>query len=120
MTKSDSPYHVFDIVLIPFPFTDLSIEKKRPALILSQVAQKSARHLFSCCMITSQIEGEKITGDYLLKDWQKAGLLHPSKIRVAKIVTIEDGLVLKKIGALLQGDQAGVKKAFRTVFEKWN
>lgn len=112
-------YNVLDIVLIPFPFTDLTTGKKRPALILSRVAQKSAKHLFACCMITSQIEGEKIAGDYILKDWQKAGLLHPSKIRAAKIVTIEDALILKKISVLPHADQAGMKKAFRTVFEKW-
>lgn len=83
-----------DIVLIPFPFTDLSGIKTRPAVILC--AQRSD---ITVAFITSQTNWQeeydiKITGT------DTNGLKKPSLIRLSKIATIDKDLVLGKLGEL--------------------
>lgn len=114
MTK----FNVFDIAIAPFPFSDLNTKKQRPILILSRVALKSASYLYVCAMITSQISGETIPGDCLLADWKKAGLLHLSKVRLAKLVTLEASLVVKPLGKLTKSDAEQIKSHFKIVFDK--
>ncbi len=109
-------YKEGDIALVPFPFTDLSTTKQRPALILSVVVSKSYPSIFIAAMITSQIESEMISGDYLIKEWKKSGLIAESKIRLAKIVSLEESLVRKKLGALPQKDRQGVRKEWARLF----
>jgi hypothetical protein len=43
-------------------------------------------------MITSQVEALALDGDVLLGDWEAAGLLHPSLLRVGKLATIDEEL----------------------------
>jgi len=55
-------------------------------------------------------------GDYILKEWEKCGLLHPSKIRLGKIVTLETDIILKKLGSLPSPEISKIKKIFKDVF----
>lgn len=68
-------------------------------------------------MITSKIDGEMIEGDYLLEDWREAGLLHESKLRLAKIVTLEKNMVRKTLGHLKSSDQKSVQKQLKKFWE---
>ena len=84
-------------------------------------------------MITSQIESLKLAGgqlpayefdvrviaDVLLSDWQAAGLLHPSLLRLAKIATVDEDLVEKTIGSLSRPDREAARRAFRQGFSAW-
>ncbi|MBI4412089.1 MAG: type II toxin-antitoxin system PemK/MazF family toxin [Deltaproteobacteria bacterium] len=106
-----------DIVLVPFPFADLSTTKRRPALVLTTVSSEKLPPLSVIAMITSQIESEKIQGDFILKNWHEAGLIHPSKVRLAKIVSVEGGIILEKLGTLQKQDWKGVKKEFLALFD---
>lgn len=108
-----------DIAVVPFPFTDLQTVKKRPALVLTKVSSRSFPDLVVVAMITSQLEGEAITGDYTVAKWKEAGLLHPSKVRLAKVVSLETTLLLNKLGSLQKEDHAGVKKELKKVFAEW-
>jgi mRNA interferase MazF len=108
-----------DVVLVRFPFADLAATKKRPALLLART-QRSARHrLATVAMVTSRIEGLRLDGDVLLADWQGAGLLHPSVLRLAKVATLDEGLVEKAIGSLTPADLAATRAAFHHVFSAW-
>ena len=107
-----------ELVLVPFPFTDLNTLKKRPALILSWVKSKTLPPLAIVAMVTSQIDSENIVGDYPLRFWKEAGLLHPSKIRLSKVVSLEEKLILRKMGILQEMDLKGIKKEFAKVFSK--
>lgn len=109
-------YKAFDIVLVPFPFTNLETTKQRPALVLSHISSDAHDDLYICTMITSQIQGDLLTGDCILQDWQKSGLLHPSKLRLAKVVTLEQRLIHKKLGQISSGDKKIVKTAFKKIF----
>lgn len=108
-----------DVVLVPFPFTDLQTKKQRPAMVLSCVKPRSLPMLVIVAMITSQTETENILGDYFLLDWKSCGLVHPSKIRLAKLVTIESKLILKKLGSTSVSEQKKISKDFQKLFSHW-
>lgn len=92
-----------DVVLVPFPFTDQSSTKKRPAVVISSQEYNSERPDLIVMAVTSQVRSES-RFEFLLEDWQAAGLL---KLSVAKpvITTIEKRLVLKSLGRLSERDR---------------
>jgi mRNA interferase MazF len=108
-----------DIVLVRFPFSDLESSKKRPALLLSTSELTPKVGLLTIAMITSKIEGLKIAGDFRIKSWKNAGLLHESVVRLSKIATIEKELALKRLGRLQPEDLDGIKSAFKKHFKFW-
>lgn len=66
-------------------------------------------------MITSQLDGEIIPGDYELHFSPEAGLLHPSKVRLAKVVTVEGKLVQKNWIKVRIQDWSRLKKEFKAL-----
>ena len=102
-------YKMFDVVVVPFPFTDQTTDKKRPALVLSDF--KSFNDITENCvlaMITSAKNPEWPL-DTPIGSIQKAGLPAPSKVRM-KLFTLDSRLIVKKIGGLSAKDQKAVKK----------
>ena len=71
-------YNFGDIVLVPFPFTDQSTVKKRPAVIVSSNAYNRQRPDIVIMAVTSQMHSANRFGDTIITDWQAAGLLKPS------------------------------------------
>ncbi len=108
-----------EVALVRFPFADLATTKKRPALVLARIIRSRRNRLVVVAMITSQVEGLRLPGDVELKDWKAAGLLHPSLLRLAKVATIDEDLVDKRIGKLSSGDLRCAGEAFRGVFSAW-
>jgi mRNA interferase MazF len=111
-----TPCKFGDVVLIPFPFTDLSTFKQRPALVVS--ADKFNRQSADVIVIAISSSGsgrEKF--DYRLnKTEQKAGgLLLPSSIKLGKIVTIDQRLIRKTIGCLPQNSMTKIHAALSVV-----
>ena len=107
------------IAITYFPFTNLDQKKKRPALILKEVFYSTHLNLKTIAMITSQIESPSIEGDMLIRDWKQSGLLHPSRLRLAKLATIEGVLIETELGRLSDRDMKQVKKMFREYFSDW-
>ena len=70
-----------DIVLVPFPFTDQSAAKKRPAVVISSAAYQRERPDIIIMAVTSQVKSAQTLGEVVIKDWQDAGLLKPSVIK---------------------------------------
>lgn len=99
-----------DVVLIPFPFTDLTSAKTRPAVIVSMGSYEQATGNFMVAMITSVPQFTPY--DYEVKDWQTANLLAPSWVRT-KIATINPRLVRYKPGSLTKTDIIEVEKRIR-------
>jgi mRNA interferase MazF len=89
-----------DVVLVPFPFTDLSAVKQRPALVLSPERLNNVRSDLIVAAITSQIPDALGEDEILLSDadQRKAGLPKASIIKLGKIFTIHQGLIRKKLG----------------------
>lgn len=97
----------FSIVIVPFPFTDKLQTKRRPALVLSSVLhQKETGHI-TLLMITSA-KNNDWSSDYSIEQLKSTGLTSPSIIR-QKIFTIDNRLILDKIGCLHNDDEKEIK-----------
>lgn len=115
-TQSMTTYDKWDIILVPFPFTDLSTSKKRPALIISPDVYNQNSPDLIIAFITSRISAEKKYGDFLIKYWQDANLPKPSMIRM-KFATINKSIIVKKLGCLTKKDRKNFKKLFFRFFK---
>src|SRR5437867_11843308 len=89
-----------DIVLVPFPFTDLSGEKRRPALILSPDSFDPEDLVL--CAITSRLPGRPGPWEIPLQgqDVVDGQLPRPSIIRAGKLFTMHRSLVPGRFGAI--------------------
>jgi mRNA interferase MazF len=102
-------YSFGDVVLVPFPFTDQSGAKKRPAVIVSSKNYNTDRCDLIIMAITSQMRPKLGFGEALIIDWQAAGLIKPSVFKPV-LTTIEQGLVARTMGALSADDLATLRK----------
>ncbi len=92
-----------DIVLIRFPFTDLSSTKVRPALVISNENYNTNQYNVVLLLITSNIS--RISSeDYLLNtndpEFKNTGLKQASTFRVGKIHTLNKKLLKWKLGSV--------------------
>lgn len=107
-------YSFADTVLVPFPFTDQTTTKKRPAIVVSSDSYNASRPDLILMAVTSQIRGGTTIGEVVITDWKKAGLLKPSVIKPV-ITTIERGLVLRRLGKLEERDSIALRDALRMI-----
>lgn len=105
-----------DVVLIPFPFTDLTATKTRPAVVVSSAAYQGVRSELLLAYVSSQIVKATVPIDYVLADWQAAGLLKPSFVR-SKLAAIEPTLVVHQVGRLSAQDLSEVDRRLRSAME---
>ncbi len=92
-----------DVVLVPFPFTDQSGTKKRPAVVVSSHGYNASRRDIVIMAITSQVRTPLAFGEATVGDWQGAGLVKESVLKPV-FTTIEQGLVLRVMGRLSAAD----------------
>lgn len=109
-------YERGDVVLVPFPFSDQTTTKKRPAVIISSSRYNNLSQDILIMAVTGQTEKPFEIGECLIKNWKEAGLLKPSAIKSA-ISTIEQKLVLKKLGKLSTDDLTSLNAALKDLLE---
>ena len=118
MMPSTTTYRRGHVVVVEVPFSDLSGTKRRPALVVS--AEKFHRALpdLIVCPISSQAQFYRKpgVGDCPLGDWRRAGLRHPSTVRISKLLAVEKQIVKKALGALAPDDLARVAGGIRQAF----
>ena len=96
---STTRYRRGDIVLVSFPFTDLSSSKRRPALVVSPDSFNDRLQDVVLVALTSNVAGDdQIAVDP--RDCVNGILPKPSAVRPAKMFTIHSSLVVRKICAL--------------------
>lgn len=107
MRKLIVTFEAFDVVVVPFPFTDRTTVKRRPALILSD-AETFNKHVGQSvlAMITSARNSDWPL-DVEIEDLDSAGLPSASIVRM-KLFTLDDQLVVRKIGVLADHDRSAV------------
>ncbi|HJX17321.1 MAG TPA: type II toxin-antitoxin system PemK/MazF family toxin [Acidiferrobacterales bacterium] len=103
-----------DIVLVPFPFTDQSATKKRPAVVVSSQAYNTMRPDLIIQAVTSQIGTSNTFGEVVVNQWQQAGLLKPSAIKPV-ITTIEKSIVIKPMGRLTPQDREALVECLKSI-----
>lgn len=103
-------YDTYDVVVVPFPFTDRSTSKRRPALVLSDSeAFNNAVSQSVLAMITSRTN-TPWPPDIPIEDLDAAALPAPSMVRM-KLFTLDHKLILRKAGRLALEDQQNVRAA---------
>lgn len=106
-----SALQVFDIVVVPFPFTDRAATKRRPALVLSNAHfNQQAQHAVMA-MITSA-DQFAWPGDCPIQDLTAAGLTTACLVRL-KLFTLDERLVIRRAGALAAADQKKLQTNWR-------
>ena len=103
-----------DIVLVPFPFTDQTAVKQRPAVVVSSGAYNQAKPDLVLMAVTSQLRATATLGEVWIGQWQEAGLLKPSAVKPV-FTTIEQRLVIRQLGTLQAGDQKALREAIQEV-----
>jgi len=88
-----------DVILVPFPFAELTATKARPAVVVSteQFTRQEGKILVAA--ITSNVQAHHGSTNYLLARWKDAGLLKPSVI-TSWLATLSPAIILMKIGTL--------------------
>ena len=85
-----------DIVVEPFPFSDLSNFKKRPALIITKLKGDD--------LILCQITSQNISDEYAItlsnEDLASGNLKRKSNIRPNRVFTADEKIILYKVGML--------------------
>jgi mRNA interferase MazF len=108
------PFEFGDVVLVPFPFTSQRESKKRPAVVVSNRTYSTGRPDLIVMAVTSQLRPNPGMGDAWISHWQAAGLLKPSVVKPV-FATLEQRLVLRRLGALDDDDQAVLRKAISEI-----
>ena len=104
-------FEPWDIVKVPFPYTDRPVRQRRPALVLAAEELETVHGLLWLAMITSAAN-RGCLGDVAISDLHAAGLPVPSIVRPAKIATIE-ARDAERLGALAANDRAAVARYLR-------
>jgi mRNA interferase MazF len=108
-------YSFGDLVLVPFPFTDQTGIKKRPAIVVSSDAYQHQRPDVVLMAVTSQIlRPAGAVGEVLITEWQKAGLPKASLIKPV-LTTIEKRLILQRLGELQETDRIALRQVLRMI-----
>lgn len=100
-----------DIVLITFPFTDLTGSKLRPAVILTDTTID-----LTVCFITTQLEWQEIT-DVQIVPTLFNGLKKQSLIRVSKIATLDKTLAKGLLGRLTSSELSDLNDKLKTLLQ---
>lgn len=106
----------FDVVIVPFPFTDAASTKRRPALVISDYSVFNAPMNRSVMAMITTANHSPWVLDLNIIDLPSAGLNHPSLIRM-KLFTLDNVLVTKRIGALSQADREATQRALAQIFK---
>lgn len=114
-TTGSKTYRRGDVVLVPFPFTDLTGVKQRPALIAQTQTDSSDLIVVA---ITSQIPARLAASEIAIPAAELAlcGLPKASIVRTGKIFTIHEGLIRKRIGSMSPGTLDRILAQLRSQF----
>ncbi len=100
-------FEAYDVVVVPFPFTDRSTTKRRPALVLSDAGSFNKRVGQSVLAMITSARNSNWPLDVEIGDLDSAGLPSASVVRM-KPFTLDDQLVIRKAGRLTGNDRKAV------------
>jgi len=109
-------YDPFDVVVVPFPFTDSAQTKKRPALVLSQTSNFGYKTGHSVLAMITSKKNPPWPLDCDIMNKKKSGLTAPSVVRM-KLFTLDNRFIIRKIGQLSDNDQTTVKQNLSQIFD---
>jgi mRNA interferase MazF len=110
-------YKFGDVVLVPFPFSNLTQVKKRPAVVISSQDYQKYRSDCVLLAITSQMREKLGFAEAYVENWQKSGLLKPSVFKPL-IFSLEQADILRKLGTLTNEDQQILHSILQQIIEQ--
>jgi mRNA interferase MazF len=102
-----------DLVLVAFPYVESAQSKYRPALVLLDSGDDD----IVVARVTTQMA--RTPHDGLLADWQGAGLLALSVVRLHKLATLGKAIVRRRFGQIGSGDRQQVAAVLRGLYGTW-
>ena len=106
-------YSKGDVVLLPYPFTDLKTTKVRPAVV---IATEDKRYSDVFVVPLTSRTGNLNFGEFVLKDWSNAGLNVTSAVKRG-CVLVDTGLIKLMVGTLSKRDVTALNKALKLWLE---
>ena len=106
---TSDPPGAWEVVVVPFPYSERLAEKRRPAVVVSNAALGAAGAIW-IAMITGAGKAKR-PGDIDIADLRGAGLPGASMVRTSKLATIEASRVLKRAGRLAAKERRAVAAA---------
>jgi mRNA interferase MazF len=103
------------VVIVPFPFSTQLGQKRRPALVLSESAFN--RHGYSVLAMITTAGHHPWPGDVNLTGLKAAGLNTPCLVRL-KLFTLDNRLIVKKIGQLAAADRQQISQQLQ-IYLPW-
>lgn len=108
-------FNVFEVVRVPFPFTDREAVKNRPALVLSNPRAFGLPSGHSVMAMITSASNAPWPLECRVSDLACAGLPAPSVVRF-KLFTLDRRLVRGRLGALGEEDALAVQRAMAVLF----
>ena len=116
MRKPTVTYEPFDVVVVPFPFTDSAQTKRRPALVLSQNTNFGDKIGHSVLAMITSRKNDPWPLDCGIMSKKRSGLTAPSVVRM-KLFALDNRFIIKKIGHLSESNQEQVKQSLSQIFD---
>jgi mRNA interferase MazF len=110
---STTSFQPGDLVLVDFPLTVSGQGKPRPALVLLDTGDAD----ILLARVTTQ--NQHTTSDVAISDWQPAGLLAPSTVRLHKLATLAKSRVQRVLGSLSVRDRQQVRTVLQQLLTAW-
>ena len=110
--RSSCDFFRWDIWIAKVKYEDSEEVKVRPVLIVNGMER--------CVLslkITSHTPRESFDGEYQVVEWEKAGLIKPSTIRIGKRIILPEEAFIKKIGRLTDIDRTNVEKEYMKMYD---
>jgi mRNA interferase MazF len=101
-------YEPFEVVEVPFPFSDIKKTKIRKALVLSAKSYSKENGVTTLIMITSA-NFSQWKGDVHLANWMEAGLKKPCFARM-KFFSVDNEMIISRVGRLSSKDRLSVSR----------
>ena len=116
MTASaGSKYHPWDIVIVPFPYSEQQQSVVRPGVIISTPRLHQKTRMYYVAMITNA-QHAPWDGDVEISNLKGAGLPVPSIVRPAKLATVDESVIVRAVGSLPAKDRAKVLESLTAFF----
>ena len=116
--RSTTTYSAGQVVVVNIGSSNQAGFKVRPALVVSTAGFHRRLPDLVVCPISSQPRFYRRpgVGDHPLKQWESAGLRHPSTVRVSKVLAVEKEIVKRTLGVVSSEDLARVREGLRKAF----
>jgi mRNA interferase MazF len=101
-------YSKNEVVLVQYPFSNLSGSKVRPAIVVNAPHVSQDVILVPLTSKTSPL----LAGEFILTDWSKVGLNVPSAAKRG-VYTVHQSLIVKSIGNLSDADASSLESSLR-------